>query len=265
LLRGVLVAPFAGVPMNRDQSFPQKGPTVLSVALFILIGIAGGWAWDHGFVARHAESVEVTKCTMMDLRACNGTPIDETALEKDSPTLAGNIRFLNSKRFAISVSRIRENSLILFNLLGFTGFNPFLNTGGATPGIVSGTFAIQFKDRIFGAAARYGRAPTVTPRDLKTEIGSRLFSGVPVSNRDIQRQIIEVMNRCPEWSNPCAGGRFDPLLVALLKKIPEAEKGWPAAQRVRWFRTFAMNVSQIYDGDDEPVEMKIELEKEAAN
>jgi hypothetical protein len=27
--------------------------------------------------------------------------------------------------------------------------------------------------------------------------------------------------------------------------------------------TFAMNVSQIYDGDDEPVEMKIELEKEA--
>ena len=38
-----------------------------------------------------------------------------------------------------------------------------------------------------------------------------------------------------------------------------------AAQRVRWFRTFAMNVSQIYDGDGEPVEMKIELEKEAAN
>jgi hypothetical protein len=34
--------------------------------------------------------------------------------------------------------------------------------------------------------------------------------------------------------------------------------------RVRWFRTFAMNVSQIYDGDGEPVEMKIEIEKEAA-
>jgi len=28
-----------------------------------------------------------------------------------------------------------------------------------------------------------------------------------------------------------------------------------------WFRTFAMNVSQIYDGDNEPVEMKIDLEK----
>jgi len=26
-----------------------------------------------------------------------------------------------------------------------------------------------------------------------------------------------------------------------------------------------MNVSQIYDGDGEPVELKIELEKEAAN
>jgi hypothetical protein len=34
-----------------------------------------------------------------------------------------------------------------------------------------------------------------------------------------------------------------------------------AAQRVRSFRTFAMNVSQIYDGEAmEPVELKIELE-----
>jgi hypothetical protein len=41
------------------------------------------------------------------------------------------------------------------------------------------------------------------------------------------------------------------------------EKGWPGPQRVRWFRTFAMNVSQIYDGDGEPVEMKIDLEKAA--
>jgi hypothetical protein len=60
---------------------------------------------------------------------------------------------------------------------------------------------------------------------------------------------------------------LDPLLVALLKKIPSTEKGWPGPTRLRWFRTFAMNVSQIYDGDDsEPVEMKIELEsKEAAH
>jgi hypothetical protein len=56
---------------------------------------------------------------------------------------------------------------------------------------------------------------------------------------------------------------LDPLLIALLKKIPDLEKGWPAAQRVRWFKTFAMNVSQIYDADSEPVEMKIE--QEAAN
>jgi hypothetical protein len=61
------------------------------------------------------------------------------------------------------------------------------------------------------------------------------------------------------------GLNLDPLLIALLKKIPESEKEWPAPQRVRWFKTFAMNVSQIYDADDEPVEMKIELVKEAAN
>jgi hypothetical protein len=57
-----------------------------------------------------------------------------------------------------------------------------------------------------------------------------------------------------------------PLLIALLKKIPSPEKGWPGPNRVRWFRTFAMNVSQIYDGEGEPVELKIELEgKKAAN
>jgi hypothetical protein len=55
---------------------------------------------------------------------------------------------------------------------------------------------------------------------------------------------------------------LDPLLIALLKKIP-ASGDWPAAQRVRWFRTFAMNVSQIYDDDDKPVEMKIELDEAA--
>jgi hypothetical protein len=55
-------------------------------------------------------------------------------------------------------------------------------------------------------------------------------------------------------------------LVALLKKIPTSG-AWPAQQRLRWFRTFAMNVSQIYDGDadmDEPVELQIELEKAAS-
>jgi hypothetical protein len=57
---------------------------------------------------------------------------------------------------------------------------------------------------------------------------------------------------------------LDPLLIALLKKVPSPEKGWPGPNRVRWFRTFAMNVSQIYDGDGEPVEMKIELEGPAS-
>ncbi len=55
---------------------------------------------------------------------------------------------------------------------------------------------------------------------------------------------------------------LDPLLIALLKKIPPTGDDWPAPQRVRWFKTFAMNVSQIYDGDNEPVEMKIEQEKD---
>jgi hypothetical protein len=57
---------------------------------------------------------------------------------------------------------------------------------------------------------------------------------------------------------------LNPLLIALLEKMPSPEKGWPGPNRVRWFRTFAMNVSQIYDGDGDPIEMKIDLESGAA-
>ena len=55
---------------------------------------------------------------------------------------------------------------------------------------------------------------------------------------------------------------LDPLLVALLHKIPEQGQEWPAERRLRWFKTFAMNVSEVYDGDaDNPVELQIELKK----
>lgn len=54
---------------------------------------------------------------------------------------------------------------------------------------------------------------------------------------------------------------LDPLIIELLRKIPAAEEGWPEAKRLRWMRTFAMNVSQIYDAEDAPVELKIEVEK----
>jgi hypothetical protein len=50
---------------------------------------------------------------------------------------------------------------------------------------------------------------------------------------------------------------LDPLLMALLRKIPAKEDGWPKDKRVRWFKTFAMNVSQVYDDDQEPVELTI--------
>ncbi len=54
---------------------------------------------------------------------------------------------------------------------------------------------------------------------------------------------------------------LDPLLMALLKKIPPSEDGWPKEQRVRWFRTFAMNVSQIYDDAENAVDLKIDLDQ----
>lgn len=50
---------------------------------------------------------------------------------------------------------------------------------------------------------------------------------------------------------------LDPLLIALLQKIPPQGQAWPKERRLRWFKTFAMNVSQVYDNDDEPIELNI--------
>jgi hypothetical protein len=52
---------------------------------------------------------------------------------------------------------------------------------------------------------------------------------------------------------------LDPLLLALLHKIPKRNEEWPEEKRLRWFKTFAMNVSQVYDEDNNPVELTIEL------
>ncbi|MBF0355928.1 MAG: hypothetical protein HQL43_11895 [Alphaproteobacteria bacterium] len=54
---------------------------------------------------------------------------------------------------------------------------------------------------------------------------------------------------------------LDQLLIAMLKKIPSEAEGWPKEKRVRWFRTFAMNVSQVYDEEDDPVDIEITLAK----
>lgn len=53
---------------------------------------------------------------------------------------------------------------------------------------------------------------------------------------------------------------LDPLLIALLQKIPNQGEPWPKEKRVRWFKTFAMNVSQVYDEEDDPVEIEIKAE-----
>lgn len=68
-----------------------------------------------------------------------------------------------------------------------------------------------------------------------------------------------------EGGGPGNGGgdddlKLDALLMALLRKIPAADEGWPQEKRLRWFKTFAMNVSQVYDADDKPVELTINVE-----
>jgi hypothetical protein len=71
----------------------------------------------------------------------------------------------------------------------------------------------------------------------------------------------------PEKNKNSGGGggdgdglNLDALLMALLKKIPPSGDSWPKEQRVRWFRTFAMNVSQIYDTPEDAVDLKIDID-----
>ena len=52
--------------------------------------------------------------------------------------------------------------------------------------------------------------------------------------------------------------KLDPLIQALIDKIPLDGK-WQANSRLRWFRTLAMNVSQVYDNEDKAVELEIKL------
>jgi hypothetical protein len=56
-----------------------------------------------------------------------------------------------------------------------------------------------------------------------------------------------------------SGLALDPLLIALLRKIPSTAEGWPKERRLRWFRTFAMNVSQVYDKPEDAVDFEIKM------
>lgn len=77
-----------------------------------------------------------------------------------------------------------------------------------------------------------------------------------------------VPDRKPEGTGGGGGGsvglNLDPLLIALLQKIPAQGEAWPKERRLRWFKTFAMNVSQVYDDEDDPVELRVSLSTETA-
>lgn len=120
-----------------------------------------------------------------------------------------------------------------------------------------------------------GVTPKAKERARQTFMKSAIFAGFldPSSGRFIKPGNVGGREEPPppkkelDGENGGKGGggsdddlNLDPLLIALLKKIP-GQAPWPAAQRIRWFRTFAMNVSQIYDADDAPVEMEIKAQK----
>lgn len=76
----------------------------------------------------------------------------------------------------------------------------------------------------------------------------------------VKPAVAEDKSKSGNGNGPTDGDlHLDPLLMALLRKIPQSGTSWPAENRLRWFRTFAMNVSQVYDDDSKPVELEISV------
>ncbi len=118
-----------------------------------------------------------------------------------------------------------------------------------------------------------GVPPKQKERARQTFTKSAQYAGFidPASGRFIRPATVQVPARELEPKKKGGGsGRgeddgldLDPLLMALLRKIPPTGDEWPKDQRVRWFRTFAMNVSQIYDTGGEVVDLAINLPKDS--
>ena len=51
------------------------------------------------------------------------------------------------------------------------------------------------------------------------------------------------------------GGPLDPLLEAIIQKLPPPDKDWATDERVEWLRLFAMGLQQVY-GKADPIEIK---------
>ena len=139
----------------------------------------------------------------------------------------------------------------------------------------------SFKGQILPQAAAIERhieslgvPPKQKERARQTFTKSAQFAGFvdPASGRFIEpaSSALPTPEQLTETHNEKKGGGgddgdwpvLDPLLKALLWKIPPVTAGWPAEPRARWFRTFAMNVSQIFDEGDEVVDLVIKVESD---
>ena len=114
-----------------------------------------------------------------------------------------------------------------------------------------------------------GVPPKQKVRARQTFTKSAQFAGFinPETGRFIKPPAASAsLEQVPKTTKGGGGGSdgegidLDPLLMALLRKIPPIDEGWSAGARARWFRTFAMNVSQIYDTADEVVDLMIKIE-----
>lgn len=121
-----------------------------------------------------------------------------------------------------------------------------------------------------------GVPPKQKERARQTFVKSAQYAGFidPLSGRFIKPATVPAgrpvedeaeFKRLNEGGGGGDGGglNLDPLLIELLRKIPPQGSGWPGEQRARWFRTFAMNVSQIYDTEGQEVDLVIKLEQKS--
>jgi hypothetical protein len=103
----------------------------------------------------------------------------------------------------------------------------------------SARWALERSARIAGFF-RHGGNRLVKPEFVRATAGS----APPYVHRHVAEAIVGSGSRVVVGQNEWE--RLDPILQALLRRLPNPESGWDAETFVRWLRTFAVNLELVY-------------------
>lgn len=69
----------------------------------------------------------------------------------------------------------------------------------------------------------------------------------------------------PKGGGDDGGDGLDPVIDALIKKLPDTTQPWPLDKRVKWLRWAANALDMLYPEDETGTEITIALQKKAVS